>query len=182
MYPNCNSSMLESSADSFKYKRHSRDKITMITSMGGVLCNLPNGCFSNASHSYKLWLDPRRPCLVPASELHEVLNFTIEALSTPINSSHWFENIQNAINGDTIKGINYSDEYNGDSNDDNDDYINTTVINNRYDITNMNFIESSVIKGKELAIGLSIGAVVIGLLATVVCCNREHFKNFHITY
>ena len=151
--------------------------------MGGVLCNLPNGCFSNASHSYKLWLDPRRPCLVPASQLLEVLNFTIEALSTPVNSSHWFENIQNAINGDTIKGINYSDAFNGDSDGDNAFHgDNTTVINNRYDITNMNFIDQSVIKGKELAIGLSIGAVVIGLLATVFCYNREHFKNFHITY
>ena len=167
--------MLESSADSFKYFRHSREKIIMITAKGGVLCNIPTECFSSGSRSYDMWLDPQRPCLVSASQLHEVVNFTIEALSDTINSSQWYENIQNAFNGDAFKG----DAINGD----NDEYVNTTVINNRFnDITDMNFNDMSFIRGKNLAIVLSIGAVILGLLAAFVCYNRKHFKNFHITY
>lgn len=169
MTPNCNASMLDNSADSFKYFRHSHDKITMITAMGGVLCNIPNGCFSNASHSHELWLDPRMPCLVSASQLFEVVNFTIEALSKTVNSSQWFENIQSAFNGDKLNTSQV-------------EYENVTLINNRYDITDMNFINTNFIRGKELAIGLSIGAVIVGLLAAIFCYNREHFKNFHITY
>ena len=176
MTPNCNASMLDNSADSFKYFRHSHDKITMITAMGGVLCNIPNGCFSNASHSHELWLDPRRPCLISASQLFEVVNFTIEALSNTVNSSQWFENIQNAFNGDKLNTSQV--EYFTD----NDEHVNVTIPNKRYDITDMNFIDTNIIRGKELAIGLSIGAVIVGLLAAIFCYNREHFKNFHITY
>ena len=168
--------MLDNSADSFKYFRHSHDKITMITAMGGVLCNLPNGCFSNASHSHELWLDPRGPCLVSASQLYEVVNFTIEALSKTVNSNQWFENIQNALNGDKLNTSQVE------SNEHPMNPMNVTFINNRFDITDTNFIDTNFIRGKELAIGLSIGAVIVGLLAAIFCYNREHFKNFHITY
>ena len=128
--------MLKNNADSFKYFGHyNLTYKLMITSMGGIYCKIPNYCFDNTD-AHKLWLDPNLPCFVSASQLFEVLNFTIDAITSTVDGSEWLETVQklyeaqNANNETSIAELNENDT------------------------------ETSVTGRKYLAIGLSIGAVI----------------------
>ena len=91
--------MLKSSLDSFKYfESNSTKYVKMITSMSDVICKIPIACFDAGVASYNLWLDPKMRCLIPASQLFEHVNVTIDALSSTVNGSEWLENVQNTTN------------------------------------------------------------------------------------
>ena len=76
--------------------------IKMITRIGDVICKIPTACFD--AGAYDLWLDPKMPCKISASQLFEHVNFTIEALSTTVNGSEWLETVQNTTNFENKTG------------------------------------------------------------------------------
>ena len=101
--------MLKSTLDSFKYfeskivdeNKNVTNYIKMITRIGDVICKIPTACFD--AGAYDLWLDPKMPCHIPASQLFEHVNFTIDALSNTVNGSEWLENVQNTTNFENNK-------------------------------------------------------------------------------